>query len=159
MSKCASNPPPSSYVCSLILSKTYPPITTQRYGKKWSLRQVISVSWYVWLWIFTWYIQENLYTVMTTALFFITLQQMLHKVKWSVWVHRTLWQFMNSNIKYAFCRIIYIYLLIFCLIGGRRMGVQGGGELSKSTDHPFKHCVVTIASRPTKRCGVLLFPW
>lgn len=55
---------------------------------------------------------------MTTALFFITLQQMLRKVKWSVWVHRTLWQFMNSNIKYEFCRIIYIYLLIFCFIGG-----------------------------------------
>lgn len=29
----------------------------------------------------------------------------------------------------------------------------------KTTNHPFKHCVVTTASRPTNRCGVLLFPW
>lgn len=28
----------------------------------------------------------------------------------------------------------------------------------KEIYHPFKHWVVTIASRPTKRCGVLLLP-
>lgn len=31
-------------------------------------------------------------------------------------------------------------------------------ERKVGTNHPFKHCAVTIASRPTKRCGVLLSP-